>query len=100
MPAQGGPWTKITDGLSADDKPRWSPDGRAIYFLSDRGGFANVWGQRVDPVEGRQVGQPFKVTKFDSAERRLEPNLARVEIAVSRHRLFVPSPNQRVRSGR
>ena len=34
----GGPWIPITDGASYDDKPRWSPDGRAIYYLSARDG--------------------------------------------------------------
>jgi Tol biopolymer transport system component len=42
----GGPWIPITDGNSWDDKPRWSPDGKTIYFISARSGFLNVWGNR------------------------------------------------------
>ena len=39
MPAQGGPWTPITDGVTgSDDKPRWAPDGPTIYFISNRDG--------------------------------------------------------------
>jgi Tol biopolymer transport system component len=34
VPASGGPWTRITDGRHWDDKPRWSPDGKSIYFVS------------------------------------------------------------------
>jgi WD40 repeat protein len=49
-----------------DDKPRWSPDGRTIYFLSGRGGFFNVWGIHFDPDAGEPVGQPFQVSKFES----------------------------------
>jgi len=44
LAAAGGPWIRITDGKHWDDKPRWSPDGKVIYFLSERSGFFNVWG--------------------------------------------------------
>jgi dipeptidyl aminopeptidase/acylaminoacyl peptidase len=90
MPAAGGPWIRISDGTSYDDKPRWAPDGRAIYFVSDRGGFANVWGVRMDPGTGRSTSAPFRVTGFDSAGKLLDLNMGRVEIAVARDRLFVP----------
>lgn len=66
VPSAGGPWTRITDGKHWDDKPRWSPDGRTIYFISGPGGFFNVWGIRFDPALGKPVGQPFQVSKFDS----------------------------------
>ena len=40
VPASGGgKWIRITDGRHWDDKPRWSPDGKTIYFLSRRGRF-------------------------------------------------------------
>ena len=42
VPVSGGPWTRITDNNHWDDKPRWSPDGRTVYFVSRRGGFFNV----------------------------------------------------------
>jgi dipeptidyl aminopeptidase/acylaminoacyl peptidase len=32
--AAGGPLTKISDHETADNSPRWSPDGRTIAFLS------------------------------------------------------------------
>lgn len=41
MPAAGGPWTAVTDGSWYDDKPRWAPDGRTIYFVSNRNGRAS-----------------------------------------------------------
>ncbi len=47
--AAGGAWTRITDGKYWDDKPRWSPDGKTIYFLSGRGGVFNVWGHSLRP---------------------------------------------------
>jgi Tol biopolymer transport system component/DNA-binding winged helix-turn-helix (wHTH) protein len=66
MPAAGGPWIRITDGKHWDDKPRWSPDGRTIYFISGRSGFFNVWGTRFDPTKGKLVGEAFRVTAFES----------------------------------
>jgi Tol biopolymer transport system component len=66
VPTSGGPWTRITDNKHWDDKPRWSPDGRTIYFVSRRGGFFNVWGIHFDPTAGKTVGQPFQVSKFES----------------------------------
>jgi Tol biopolymer transport system component/DNA-binding winged helix-turn-helix (wHTH) protein len=88
MPAQGGGWTAITEGRSYDDKPRWSADGRFIYFISDRGGSVDVWGQRID--KGAPVGEPFRVTEFDEPSLLVHRNLSRVEIAVSEDRLFLP----------
>ncbi len=64
--SSGGPWTRITDGKHWDDKPRWSPDGRTIYFVSGPGGLFNVWGIHFDPAAGKPVGQPFQVSKFES----------------------------------
>ena len=55
VPSAGGPWTRITDGKNWDDKPRWSPDGRTIYFISGPGGFFNVWGIRFDPAAGKPL---------------------------------------------
>jgi Tol biopolymer transport system component/DNA-binding winged helix-turn-helix (wHTH) protein len=65
VPVSGGPWTRITDGQHWDDKPRWSPDGKTIYFVSGPDGLFNVWGIRFDPETGKPAGQPFQVSKFD-----------------------------------
>ena len=54
VPASGGKWTPLTDASLWADKPRWSPDGRTIYFISNRNGaFFDVWGLPFDPDSGR-----------------------------------------------
>ena len=62
----GGAWIPVTDGRNWDDKPRWSPDGKTIYFVSSRRGVYNVWGIRFDSTNGKPVGDAFPVTAFGS----------------------------------
>ena len=90
VPATGGEWRRITEGKYFDDKPRWSPDGRTLYFISDRGGFFNVWGIRFDPVAGEVVGEPFRVTTFDSPGQMILPEVRIMEMALVSDRLILP----------
>ncbi|ODS52866.1 MAG: hypothetical protein ABS36_15465 [Acidobacteria bacterium SCN 69-37] len=90
MPSQGGPWIPVTDGRSYDDKPRWSADGRFLYYISDRGGPLDVWAQPFDPRAGAPDGPPVRVTSFDDPSRLISTDLGRVEIAVATDRIFLP----------
>jgi len=89
VPAAGGPWTRITDGRHWDDKPRWSPDGRTIYFVSGPGGFFNIWGIRFDPDVGKAVGQPFQISKFDSPRLMILRSIPFVGISFTQNKLVV-----------
>jgi Tol biopolymer transport system component/DNA-binding winged helix-turn-helix (wHTH) protein len=91
-PATGGPWIPLTapEDRYFEDKPRWSPDGRTVYFLSNRTGFWNVWGQRFDADAGKAVGEPFQVSHFDSSERMVRRDISNVQIAITRDRLILP----------
>ena len=42
-------YERLTDGGARDSWPMWAPDGRGLYFVSDRGGAQNVWYR---PLEG------------------------------------------------
>jgi Tol biopolymer transport system component/DNA-binding winged helix-turn-helix (wHTH) protein len=87
VPRAGGPWTRITDGKHWDDKPRWSPDGKTIYFVSRPGGFFNVWGIRFDPAAGKPVGLPFQVSKFDSPRLMIPRWIAPVGLSLTQDKL-------------
>lgn len=43
LPIEGGEATPITEGLAWDIQPRFSPNGKELAFVSDRGGADNVW---------------------------------------------------------
>jgi Tol biopolymer transport system component len=87
IPASGGPWTRITDGRHKDDKPRWSPDGKTIYFVSNPGGFFNVWGIRFDAAAGKPIGQPFQVSNFDSPRLMILRMIPPVELSLTKEKL-------------
>jgi Tol biopolymer transport system component/DNA-binding winged helix-turn-helix (wHTH) protein len=88
-PATGGSWTLITDGKHWDDKPRWSPDGRIIYFLSDRKGFFNVRGIHFDRVNGKVVGESFQVTSFDNPKFMVADVMPEVGLSLTEDKLIV-----------
>ena len=46
--AAGGSAVPVTQDAAVDWSPVWSPDGRYIYFSSDRGGAMNLWRIAVD----------------------------------------------------
>jgi len=89
MPASGGALKQVTDAKHWDDKPRWAPDGKTIYFVSDRGGFLNIWGIRFDSQQGGPVGKPFRVTAFESPSRMVFPKVALLSLAIAADRLFL-----------
>jgi Tol biopolymer transport system component len=87
MPADDE-WIPITDGSTYDDKPRWSPNGRMIYFTSDRDGFRCLWAQRLDATTKRPAGAPEAVYHFHTARRSLlNTGIFRLEIALARDKI-------------
>jgi dipeptidyl aminopeptidase/acylaminoacyl peptidase len=45
----------LAAGAVGDHSPRWSPDGRTIYFLSRRSGSAQIWATSPEGGEPRQI---------------------------------------------
>jgi dipeptidyl aminopeptidase/acylaminoacyl peptidase len=88
-PARGAvraEWIPIASDHDTADKPRWSPDGRTIYFVSRHNSSVfNLWGRRFDPERGHPVGEPFIVTRFENPGFIIWPDVARgSEIDISR----------------
>ena len=95
IPIGGGTWRAITDGAWFDDKPRWGPDGRILYFVSNRTGIANVWGRRFDDATGTPIGEPFPVTSFRTAQFQLTPRTVQMDIAITATHLLLPMTESR-----
>ena len=55
LPIAGGEAKKITSGMAFNSQPRFSPDGKLITFVSDRGGAENVWISNPDGTEPKQL---------------------------------------------
>jgi Tol biopolymer transport system component len=88
MPAAGGEWVRVTEGQSWDDRGYWAPDGKTIYFASNRTGTLNVWGIGFDPKQGRAVGAPFRVTAFDLPGRMIQSGS--LSLSLTAERLILP----------
>jgi Tol biopolymer transport system component len=58
VPVAGGEPALVISGSGANWNPSWSPDGRFIYFSSDRGGSMNLWRIAIDEPSGRPLGDP------------------------------------------
>ncbi len=55
MPLGGGVPKKITAEGTANTNPRWSPDSKSIYFISNRGGSSQVWVMDSNGGGARQI---------------------------------------------
>jgi Tol biopolymer transport system component len=85
-----GDWRAVTDGRQKVDKPRFSPDGKLIYFTQDDNGSRSIRAVRFDPGSGQTVGDSFMV--FDSNQPRLTlfgVNPRSLEIGVAKDKLVM-----------
>jgi imidazolonepropionase-like amidohydrolase/Tol biopolymer transport system component len=57
LPVEGGEATRIIGGMSFESQPRFSPDGRAIVFLSDRSGVENLWLADINGTNPRPISK-------------------------------------------
>jgi Tol biopolymer transport system component len=62
VPASGGAPVALVTDESTDWNPVWSPDGRYLYFVSDRSGSMNLWRIAVDEESGKALGAPEPIT--------------------------------------
>ena len=62
LPVAGGNPTRVTNDDHVNWNPVWSPDGRYLYFASDRGGPMNFWRVPIDQESGKVLGDVEPVT--------------------------------------
>ena len=89
MPVEGGTWTRITNGKQWDDKPRWSPDGKTIYYISGVGGFFNLWGIQFDPSTGQPAGEGFQLSAFKGPSLMIPQRINLVALSLSQGKLVL-----------
>ena len=61
VPVPEQEWIPAVSDPAFLDSPRWSADGRVLYFLSEREGHSCIWAQRLDPAGRKPVGEAFAV---------------------------------------
>jgi dipeptidyl aminopeptidase/acylaminoacyl peptidase len=77
IPAKNPP-RKLTSGSGNNHSPRWSADGKWLYFLSTRGGSSQVWRLYGQGGEAQQVTEfPLDVGAF-----RLSPDGTRLAVSM------------------
>jgi Tol biopolymer transport system component len=72
VPVPPAEWIAVTDGSKLERDPAWSPDGRFLYFISDRDGFRCIWARPLNPVTKKPSGDAFPVLHFHSARFSLK----------------------------
>ncbi len=55
VPSGGGTPRQITFEGTSNERPRWSPDSKQIFFISNRGGSSQIWAMEPEGGHPRQV---------------------------------------------
>jgi Tol biopolymer transport system component len=58
IPVVGGTPIPVTSDSATNWDPVWSPDGRYLYYASDRSGSTNLWRVPIDETSGKAGGEP------------------------------------------
>jgi Tol biopolymer transport system component len=96
MPAKGGDAFPLTYGDWDETNVRWSPDGRSVAFVSNRGGLTGIVWQVIggEPkhlrAEKRDFRQPRYRLVVGTQNKPSQPNFARVSVTNSAGQFFVP----------
>lgn len=67
----GGEILVVSKDASTNWNPVWSPDGKFLYFVSDRGGNMGFWRVAIDEVTGKVLGEPEPVLTPSTYSRHL-----------------------------
>ncbi len=97
IPAAGGDAFPLTYGEYDNTAPRWSPDGRHIAFISNRGGNTSLWIQDMPGGAQRQLAskqrrylKPMGRLSITVLNESGKPTAARVFVLGSDQRAYAP----------
>ncbi len=89
-PAPESAWIPVGPENSWNDKPRWAPDGKFVYFVSDLDGYRCIWAQHINTVTGYPEGEVFNVRHFHGFRRSpLGIGLWKVEFDVANDKIVI-----------
>jgi Tol biopolymer transport system component len=89
-------WVALTDDQSVEEEHVWSPQGDAIYFVSERDGNRCVWMRKLDPATKHPVGPVMSVLHLHGARRSMISTALRPQrIALAMNGLFFSVQEQR-----
>jgi len=87
--APASEWIRVAGDHPWADKPRWSPDGKLLYFISNAGSpFFNLWAVRFDPEGGALLGAPHPLT-LDSPALVPSNNMQISQVGISARRAML-----------
>ena len=67
----GGPIEVVANDSPTNWNPVWSPDGKFLYYVSDRSGNMAFWRVPIDEQTGKVLGEPEAVVTPSSFSRHL-----------------------------
>jgi dipeptidyl aminopeptidase/acylaminoacyl peptidase len=66
VPLAGGDSRRIADDKAGESRPRFTPDGKRLSFLSAKDGGTQVWVQDFDAATGALTGEARKITSIST----------------------------------
>ena len=82
-------WTVVGADRTWADKPRWSSDGKALYFLGNEGGHIEVWRAAFDPDRGVPTGPSVQLSRFESPSFGVSRNMSTMSWSVAAQKVYI-----------
>ncbi len=85
---------RVTNDAATDWNPIWSPDGKYLYFISDRSGGMQLWRVAIDEQTGQALSAPELVPTPSAFSRHISisrdgKRLAFASVRIERNLYFV-----------
>ena len=88
-PAPESEWVAVAEDPRYLGRPRWSPDGNLLYYLSQRDDHVCVWAQRLDPATKKPAGRPFAIQHLHRMARAMYGPMAYRSLEIAQGKMVV-----------